>query len=77
MHHHIILVSGCPVVDGSGMVTGLAFHEIQQQLTAVSAEKEENRLKLLKTTEKMSLLKNEYAAERCCHNVNNYVITSS
>lgn len=37
----------------SGAITGLSYYNIQQQLTAVSAQKEESEQKVTKLHEKM------------------------
>lgn len=53
-----------PVVDGSGAVTGLAFYKLQQELATVSAQKEEDRLKAARTTDKLVETKSMLGKER-------------
>lgn len=46
------------------MVTGLAFHTLQQELAVLSADKEENRLKAARAVESMMHVKKEAHRER-------------
>lgn len=46
-------VSSGSVVDGSGAVTGLAFHQLQQEFKIMAAEKEEQRYKAVTVSKKL------------------------
>lgn len=62
---HIIAAEyGCTVVDGSGMVTGLAFHKLQQELAVLTAGKEENQLRATRAVESMKQLREAAHKER-------------
>lgn len=62
-------VTNSTVVDGSGTVTGLAFYKLKQELAVMSAEKEEQRVKMVKATERLARLTTErYILCVGCHN---------
>ncbi len=46
------------------MVTGLAFYQLQHELTAVTAQREEIRLKAAKDRERVALMKTESERQR-------------
>ena len=46
------------MVDGSGAVTGVAFHQLQKELTVMAAEKEEQRYRAVTASKKLDI-------ERC------------
>ena len=47
------LVSGCSVVDGSGAVTGLAYHQLQQEYTVMATETDKHKAKAMAASKKL------------------------
>ena len=52
------------VVDGSGMVTGLAFYQLQQELAAVKAERDEVKTNASKEKERRAAITRESDRQR-------------